>query len=99
MSQRRISRQQGFRIDRIQSERIARAEKREAKADALLAGGELGAEQRGRVIAHYGVQLAIEALEGALEGQRFRCHRRSNIDALVTGDHVIWQPAADCGQY
>jgi len=95
MSQRRISRQQSFRIDRIQSERIARAEKREAKADALLAGGDLGAEQRGRVIAHYGVQLAIEALEGELQGQRFRCHRRSNIDALVTGDHVIWQPAAD----
>lgn len=95
MSQRRISRQQGFRIDRIQSERIARAEKREAKADALLAGGELGAEQHGRVIAHYGVQLAIEALAGELAGQRFRCHRRSNIEALVTGDHVIWQPAAD----
>lgn len=95
MSQRRISRQQSFRIDRIQAERIARAEKREAKADALLSGGELGAEQRGRVIAHYGVQLAIEALEGELQGQRFRCHRRSNIEALVTGDQVIWQPAAD----
>jgi len=95
MSQRRISRQQSFRIDRIQSERIARAEKRDAKAEALLAGGELGAEQRGRVIAHYGVQLAIEALEGELAGQRFRCHRRSNIEALVTGDMVVWQPAAD----
>ncbi len=95
MSQRRISRQQSFRIDRIQAERIARAEKREAKADALLAGGDLGAEQTGRVIAHYGVQLAIEALEGELAGQRFRCHRRSNIEALVTGDRVIWQPAAE----
>ncbi len=95
MSQRRISRQQSFRIDRIQAERIARAEKREAKADAQLAGGALGAEQTGRVIAHYGVQLAIEALEGELAGQRFRCHRRSNIEALVTGDRVIWQPAAE----
>lgn len=95
MSQRRISRQQSFRIDRIQAERIARAEKRGAKADAALAGGELGAEQTGRVIAHYGVQLAIEALEGELAGQRFRCHRRSNIEALVTGDRVIWQPAAE----
>lgn len=94
MSQRRISRQQSFRIDRIQAERIARAEKREAKAESLLAGGELGAEQTGRIIAHYGVQLAVEALDGPLAGQRFRCHRRANIEQLVTGDRVIWQPAA-----
>lgn len=92
MSQRRISRQQGFRIDRIQAERIARGEKREARDVALLSSGALGAEQTGRVIAHYGVQLAIEALDGELAGQQFRCHRRSNIDALVTGDRVIWQP-------
>lgn len=95
MSQRRISRQQSFRIDRIQNERIARASKRDAKAEALLAGGELGAEQQGRIIAHYGVQLAVEALEGSLAGQRFRCHRRANIEQLVTGDRVIWQPAAE----
>lgn len=95
MSQRRISRQQSFRIDRIQSERIARAAKREAKAEALLDGGALGTEQRGRIIAHYGVQLAVEALDGELAGQRFRCHRRANLEALVTGDEVIWQPAAE----
>ncbi len=95
MSQRRISRQQSFRIDRIQAERIARASKREAKAEALLEGGALGAEQRGRIIAHYGVQLLVEALDGELAGQRFRCHRRANLDALVTGDEVIWQPATE----
>lgn len=97
MAQRRISRQQSFRIDRIQAERIARAEKRAARAEELLAGGELGAEQRGRVIAHYGVQVAVEALDGELAGQRFRCHRRANIEHLVTGDEVIWQPAAEAG--
>ncbi len=95
MSQRRISRQQSFRIDRIQAERIARATKREAKAEALLDGGALGVEQRGRIIAHYGVQLAVEALDGELIGQRFRCHRRANLEALVTGDEVIWQPATE----
>lgn len=95
MSQRRISRQQSFRIERIQAERIARAEQRAAKAEALLEGGALGQEQRGRVIAHYGVQVMVEALSDELKGQRFRCHRRANIDALVTGDEVIWQPGAD----
>lgn len=95
MSQRRISRQQSFRIERIQAERIARADKRAARAEALLEGGELGAEQRGRLIAHFGVQILVEALEGELQGQRFRCHRRANLDALVTGDEVIWQPGAE----
>ena len=97
MSQRRISRQQGFRIERIQAERIARAEKRAAKAEDLLAGGALGDEQRGRIIAHYGVQVAVEALEGEQTGQRFRCHRRANLEHLVTGDEVVWQPAAEAG--
>lgn len=97
MAQRRISRQQSFRIDRIQAERIARAEKRDAKADALLAGGALGAEQQGRVIAHYGVQVTVEALGGDSAGQRFRCHRRANIEHLVTGDEVVWQAAAEAG--
>lgn len=97
MSQRRISRQQGFRIERIQAERIARAEKRAAKAEDLLAGGALGEEQRGRIIAHYGVQVAVEALEGEQTGQRFRCHRRANLEHLVTGDEVVWQPAAEAG--
>ncbi len=93
MAKRQISRQQAFRIQRIQDERIARAQKREARAEALLESGELGEEQEGLIIAHYGTQLDVEALSGEQAGQLFRCHLRTNLEQLVTGDRVIWQPS------
>lgn len=89
MGGRRITKQQNFRIERIQAERIERAERREQR----LQDAQLGPEQRGRIIAHFGVQLEVEALEGEHQGQRFRCHKRTNLQSLVTGDEVIWQPA------
>lgn len=93
MSKRKISRQQSFRIQKIQEERIERARKREERATDMLSSGELGAEQEGLVIAHYGTQLDIEAVEGEHQGQVFRCHLRTNLEQLVTGDRVIWQPS------
>lgn len=96
MSKRNLSRQQAHRIARIQDERRARAGKREAAAQALLAGGSLGAEQQGLVMAHYGTQLDIEAVAGPEAGRLCRCHLRANLEHLVTGDRVVWQaPAAD----
>src|SRR3569623_1358647 len=92
MSKRKLSRQQAFRVQRIQEERIARAGKREAAASALLESGELGAEQEGLVIAHYGTQIDIEAQQGEHADQVFRCHLRAILEQLVTGDRVIWQP-------
>lgn len=91
MSKRKLSRQQAFRVQRIQDERIARAGRRDAAAAALLESGELGAEEEGLVTAHYGTQIEVEALHGAHAGQVFRCHLRANLETLVTGDRVIWQ--------
>jgi ribosome biogenesis GTPase len=86
MGKRRLSRQQAWRIEKIQQERAERARKRGAAADEALGGGELGPEQEGLVIAHYGTQVEVEASPG---GSR-RCHLRANLDSLVTGDRVIW---------
>jgi ribosome biogenesis GTPase len=91
MSKRKLSRQQAFRVQRIQDERIARAQRRDAAADDLLGSGELGGEEEGLVTAHFGTQIEVEALGGAHAGQVFRCHLRANLEALVTGDRVIWQ--------
>lgn len=93
MAKRNLTRRQSWRIDKIQQERVARAEKREARMLDELSGGELGAEQEGLVIAHFGVQVEIEALEPELQGQHYRCYIRANLPALVTGDRVIWRPA------
>lgn len=90
MAKRRLSKQQQHRIGKIQEERARRAGKREKAIDAKREAGELGQEQAGLIIAHYGQQLDVEALEGERRGELFRCFVRANIDSLVTGDRVIW---------
>ncbi|WP_461535793.1 small ribosomal subunit biogenesis GTPase RsgA [Spongorhabdus nitratireducens] len=93
MSKRKLSRRQNWRIQKIQDERAARAAKREQKAEEQLTAGELGAEQEGLVIAHYGSQLDIEPIGSP--GELYRCHLRTNLPPLVTGDQVIWRPGAE----
>ncbi|MDV2077752.1 small ribosomal subunit biogenesis GTPase RsgA [Marinobacter xestospongiae] len=95
MAKRRLNKQQQWRIQKIQSERAERAKRKERNIDRQLDSGELGSEQAGLVMAHYGQQLDIEALEGERKGELFRCFVRANIDSLVTGDRVVWRPGAD----
>ena len=91
MAKRQLNRRQNWRIEKIQGERAARAAKRESSAVEALEGGDLGPEQTGLVIAHFGVQVEVEARDGELAGQVFRCHLRANLPALVTGDQVVWR--------
>ncbi|MDX1367235.1 small ribosomal subunit biogenesis GTPase RsgA [Pseudomonas sp.] len=91
MAKRQLNRRQSWRIDKIQGERAARAAKRESQAVQTLEGGDLGPEQIGLVIAHFGVQVEVEAQDGELAGQVFRCHLRANLPAMVTGDRVVWR--------
>jgi ribosome biogenesis GTPase len=86
MSKRKLSRQQAWRIEKIQQERAKRAARRDAATEEALSGGALGPEQEGLVIAHYGTQVAVEHAPG----QNVRCHLRANIEGLVTGDRVVW---------
>lgn len=86
MSKRKLSRQQAWRIEKIQGERAKRAARRDTGAQDALSGGELGPEQNGLVIAHYGTQVAVESEPGC----RQRCHLRANLEGLVTGDRVVW---------
>jgi ribosome biogenesis GTPase len=95
MARRRLSKQQQHRISRIQEERTRRADKREQAIDAKREAGQLGPEQAGLIIAHYGQQLDVEALEGDHCGELFRCFVRANIDSLVTGDRVTWSLGDD----
>jgi ribosome biogenesis GTPase len=86
MSKRKLTRQQQFRIDRVQKERVERAQKKDKKFEEKLSAGTLGAAQQGLVIAHFGATIDVEATSGEV----VRCHVRSNLPALVTGDQVIW---------
>ncbi|KGE03748.1 small ribosomal subunit biogenesis GTPase RsgA [Pseudohaliea rubra] len=92
MTKRRLTRQQAWRIEKIQAERARRAERREA-----VAGGDerLGPETGGVVIAHYGSQLDVEGDGEA--GAPQRCHLRANLDGLVTGDRVVFRAGEPIG--
>lgn len=91
MSQRKLSRQQRWRVEKVQGERARRAEKRGQRDRRQLAEGAYGDEEVGRVVAHFGRHLEVEDSEGL----RHRCHLRANLDALVTGDRVSWRRASD----
>lgn len=86
MSKRKLSRQQAWRVEKIQEERAKRAARQTEAAENALTGGELGPEREGLVIAHYGTQVAVESEPGVSQ----RCHMRANIEGLVTGDRVVW---------
>ncbi|MFQ3787766.1 small ribosomal subunit biogenesis GTPase RsgA [Halomonas sp. A29] len=92
MSKRKLSRQQRWRIEKIQAERSRRAEQRDSQDTQKLAAGEYGPEQPGRVIAHFGRTLDVQG-EGS--GPTVRCHLRANLEGLVTGDRVIWRATYD----
>jgi ribosome biogenesis GTPase len=97
MSKRKVTRRQAWRIEKIQEERKARAAKKDARIDEALNGGDLGPEQSGLIISHFGKQVDIEATEGPDAGKLFRCHMRQHLGQLVTGDRVIWRKGVEYG--
>ncbi|WP_136253078.1 small ribosomal subunit biogenesis GTPase RsgA [Onishia niordana] len=88
MSKRKLTRQQRWRIEKIQAERTKRASRNDVDDNAALGAGEYGPEREGRVIAHFGRSLAVAASE---DGAQYRCHLRANLESLVTGDRVVWR--------
>lgn len=109
MSKRKITRKQAWRIEKVQEERVARAERKNAKIDAHESEGDLGPEQEGLVIAHYGTQVEVQSLDASSDhadiahpnnsenAPKKRCHMRTHLGSLVTGDRVIWRDADPTG--
>lgn len=92
MTKRKLNRRQQWRIDKIQQERVNRVQ-RKAASDDLPGASQLGSEQRGRVVTHFGQQVVIENHNH----ERIRCHFRATLEQLVVGDRVIFQPPASAG--
>lgn len=86
MTKRKLTRRQAWRVDKIQQERISRAQSKARQADTLLEQP-LGPELTGRITAHYGANLDVEDSQGITH----HCLTRANLPPLVCGDHVIWQ--------
>lgn len=90
MSSRKLTRQQQWRIDKVQAERNERALRKDERLSSEHEGM-LSEPLQGLVTAHYGRQVEVEAVEGELIGQRRQCHVRANVESLVTGDYVSWR--------
>ncbi len=93
MGKRKLTRQQAWRIEKIQRERAERAARRDARAEEAIAGGDLGPEREGVVVAHFGTQVEVESEPGRVQ----RCHLRANLEGLVTGDRVVWCDGESAG--
>lgn len=86
MGKRRLNNRQMTRQKSLQAKRLARAQGPMAPAQDTI-NQNLGPEQPGLLIAHYGNTLIVENQAGQL----FCCGLRQNLGTLVTGDHIIWQ--------
>jgi ribosome biogenesis GTPase len=97
MTKRRLTKQQKWRIEKVQQERTKRSVRSQLQTRQSLLSGDLGNDEPGLVIAHYGQQLDVQPLhrENAAQSAIHRCYVRANIGALVTGDKVVWRAGAD----
>ena len=80
-----LTRKQKWRIDKVQSEKIARADKAAIKVESKLIDNEQ--EYTGKVITRYGQRQLVEAQSGEI----FQCVSRQNIGFSVAGDEVLFQ--------
>ena len=79
-----LTRRQKWRIEKIQAERIARANRVADDNELTLKSDNA---QTGLVITRYGQRLLVEAQSGEL----YQCTGRRNIELSVAGDQVIFQ--------
>lgn len=85
MSKRKLTRQQAWRIQKVQQEKAARLDR---KANQTLDEDQLGSEQEGLVIAHFGTLVEVEPL-GDEARSTVQCHFRANLGTIVAGDRVV----------
>ncbi len=80
-----LTRKQKWRIDKVQSEKIARADKAALQVEAQLKNNEI--EYLGLVITRFGQRQLIEAENGEV----FQAVSRQNIGLSVAGDRILFQ--------
>jgi len=80
-----LTRKQKWRIDKVQSEKIVRANKAASKVESQLDEDNL--EHSGKVITRYGQRQLVEDEKGRV----FQSVSRQNIGLSVAGDRVLFQ--------
>ena len=80
-----LTRRQKWRIEKVQSEKISRANNASIKAESIIEKGTK--ELQGLVITRYGQRQLVESNNGDL----FQATGRQNIGLSVAGDRVLFQ--------
>ena len=80
-----LTRRQKWRIEKVQSEKISRANNASIKAESIIENGT--EEFQGLVITRYGQRQLVESNNGDL----FQATGRQNIGLSVAGDRVLFQ--------
>jgi len=84
-----LTRRQKWRIEKIQSDRIARSKKVAEKSEAINL--KTDQELKGQVITRYGQRQLVESNDNKL----YQCTSRRNIGLSVAGDEVLFQLTCD----
>lgn len=77
--------------EHIRNSRAARQNKRAADAADEASTRAVGVGHAGLILAHHGATVLVETPERAV----VRCQIRQQLEALVCGDRVRWQPTED----
>lgn len=91
MGKGKSSRHQAWRQNKIQADKRAREAKKEQQSETLINTTELGPEQTGRIISHFGANFAVQDSTG----KNHLCLTRRNLPKLVCGDYVTWQSVSE----
>lgn len=94
MAKRKLSRRQQWRIQKIQDERLARAQNKQKKmSDDYTQLDET--LHRGVIVSHFGATLDVE---DEVTHLIVRCAMRQNIDTIVCGDQIAWQKLSNINE-
>lgn len=91
MTKTKTSRRQAWRRQKIEADRRNRENKHQQQVDTLVTSSELGPEQSGRIVSHYGANFSVQDSYGKLH----LCLSRRNLPKLVCGDYVTWQSTGE----
>jgi ribosome biogenesis GTPase len=83
MAKRKLTHQQKLRIAKTQAQQVSRLAR---------SSDDAGPARQGLVVAHHGTSVSIKDLTDKSTRQRYHCHLRANLEPLVVGDQVVWQP-------
>jgi ribosome biogenesis GTPase len=87
MTETKTSRRQAWRRDKIEAERRGRENKQQLQTENRINSSELGPEQRGRIVSHFGANFSVQDTQG----NHHLCLSRRNLPKMVCGDYVTWQ--------